>query len=129
MAQEFYIRKDSLNPVLRVEIVNDGRYNYNYNKFFKAVQDANITFSMTNTTTGIKKIVNAPAELRYKEESGCENEYMICYQWKERDTKFPGIYEGIFNIKFNGDIKEEGITYPIGNLLMPITDSLIIYII
>jgi hypothetical protein len=127
MAQEFYINKDSVNPVLRMEIVNDGRYSYR--KFFDAVQDSDITFSMTNSATGIKKIVNAPAEIRLKEDQGCEEEYLICYQWKERDTKIPGIYRGQFNIKFNGDIKQGDIVYPIGNLVMPIAEPLTIYVI
>lgn len=124
--QTFYINKNSVNPVLRMEIIDDGRYDFS--KFYNAVQDSSITFSMENIETGILKISNAPAEILLSEDSGCEESYIIVYQWKERDTKIPGKYKGWFNIKFNSNLTEEGVNYPQGNLIIPIQEDLIIFI-
>lgn len=125
--QNFYINKNSVNPPLRIEIINDGRYDFS--KFYNAVQDSSISFSMKNLETDILKVSNAPAELVLSEESGCEEKYIIMYQWKERDTKIPGQYKGWFNIKFNGNLYEDGVNYPTGNLIVPIEDELIINIL
>lgn len=124
--QTFYINKNSVNPTLRIEIVNNGLYDFS--KFYNAVQDSVITFSMKNLDNDILKVSNAPAELVQSENGGCEEKYIIVYQWKERDTKIPGKYKGWFNIKFNENISEDGVNYPIGNLIVPIQEELIIIV-
>lgn len=124
--QTFYINKDSVNPTLRIEIINDGRYDFN--KFYNAIQDSTITFSMKNLENDILKISNAPADIILSEDKNCEDKYIIVYQWKERDTKLPGKYKGWFNIKFNGNLSENNVVYPSGNLIVPIQEELLIYI-
>lgn len=124
--QIFYINRNSTNPSLRMELINDGRYDYR--KFYNAIQDATISFSMKNCDTDILKVSNSEAELILKEDNSCDEKYDIVYNWKEKDTKIPGKYKGWFNIKFNGNISENGITYPNGNLIVPIQEELIIYI-
>lgn len=124
--QTFYINKDSINPTLRIEIINDGRYDFS--KFYNAVQDSIITFSMKSLETDILKISNAPAELILSEDKSCEEKYIIAYQWKEKDTKLAGKYKGWFNINFNGNLSENNVTYPSGNLIVPIQEELIIFI-
>jgi hypothetical protein len=126
MAQEFFIKANSLNPLLRMEVINDGRYSFN--KVHEFLQDSKITFSMKHSDTGVIKIANQPAFIVLSEQEGCEEKYIICYQWKKRDTMFPGIYEGEFNIVFNGNLSQSGVTYPTGNLKMPIREQLIIHI-
>jgi len=128
MAQEFYIIRGSINPVLRVEIINDGRYDFKKALFNNVIQDSVVKFSMRNTESGLLKIANADAEIVEASDSGCEEKYIIQYRWKERDVKDPGIYIGWFEIKFNGDIYEEGVEYPTGNLKIPIEEEIIIYI-
>jgi hypothetical protein len=44
--QEFYINKDSLLPVLRMELIKDGRYNFR--NMFYMLQNADIKFSKKN---------------------------------------------------------------------------------
>ena len=129
MNQEFYINKDSVLPVLRMELINDGRYDYMKSDIIgKALQDATVTFTMKNTDTDMLKVSNAKCNVVLAEETGCEEKYVIEYKWKERDTKESGIYQGWFTINFNGNIKEEGVSFPEGKMIMPISEDLIIYI-
>lgn len=126
--QYFYINQNSTLPALQMELIYDGRNDFN--KFYEAIQNSEITFSMIDINTNLPKISNASAYIKLKENSNCVKEYLICYNWKKRDTKEKGIYRGIFNIHFKDDIKNENetIQYPIGDLIMPIREELIITI-
>lgn len=124
--QEFYINKGSLLPSLRVELIDDGRHDFA--KFFDAIQNSEITFTMTDYDTGVIKIANAPATIRLRENNGCVEQYVICYDWKERDVRKSGTFKGQFNIKLLPDLTSEGVTYPHGNLIVPIREDLMIYI-
>lgn len=128
MAQEFYLIRGATSPYLRMEIINDGRYDYKKTLFDNALQDCNVTFSMRNTETGLLKVAKAPVDIVLAKSDGCEEKYLLQYKWKERDTREPGIYEGLFEIKFNGDLTEDGVEYPKGILKVPIEEELIIYI-
>ena len=129
MTQDFYINNNSTLPVLRMELINDGRYDfYRSDVINKALQDAVITFSMKNVDSGLWKISNASCNLMLEDSNGCEERYLIEYQWKPRDTKEPGIYQGFFTISFNGNISEYGVDFPQGKLIMPISEDLIIHI-
>lgn len=124
--QEFYIKQNSELPELRMELINDGRSDFH--KFHDSIQNSEITFTMTNIDTNIVKIANAPCYIKLKETEGCVDEYVICYKWKKRDTKEIGKYKGEFKISF-GNIKGESITYPNGDLMMPIREDLIITVL
>jgi len=125
---EFFINSKSTNPSLRMELILDGRYDYKKSLMQNAIQDSNVTFSMKDHETDVYKIINAPAMIRLMEDSGCEEKYVLEYNWTERDTRYPGVFDGEFEIKFNGDIIEEGVDYPTGNLIVPIQEELRIYI-
>lgn len=124
--QNFFINQFSELPSLRMELIYDKRSDFN--KFWDAIQDCTITFTMKNINTNITKIANAPCYIKRKEGDGCVEQYLICYDWKKRDTKEKGVYEGVFTIKFNGNISSETTTYPVGNLVMPINEKLLITI-
>ena len=127
MAQTFNINKNATMPYLRMNLNNDGYSEYW--KAYLALQGASgVTFSMWNQETGIYKIANAPAEIVYDEYSGCEERYLIQYKWKERDTNESGRYIGQFKITFSDDIVMDGITFPSGDLIVPISEDLIINI-
>ena len=129
MNQEFYINKGSILPVLRMSLIEDGRFDYTKTDIInKAIQDATVTFSMRNVNTDILKISNAKCDILLAEDTGCEEKYVIEYKWKERDTKEEGVFKGQFTINFNGNISEEGVVFPEGKLIMPISEDLIIYI-
>ncbi len=123
--QEFYINKGSLLPTLRIELIEDGRHDYN--KMYEMLQNSSITFTMVNRDTGVTKIAKAPAYIKAREDGGCIEQYVICYDWKKRDINEEGNYIGKFNIEF-GDIKNDEYTYPSGNLIVPIREDLLIIV-
>lgn len=117
--QEFYINKDATLPLLKMELINNGRYDFN--KFYELIQNATITFSMTNCDTGVMKVANNSSGVSIQLKDGCDEEYYICYKWNQRDTKMKGKYTGKFTITF-GDM------FGGGKLIVPIQEELIIYI-
>lgn len=127
MAQYFYINKDSVNPTLRVELVNDGKYDFFTSHIFNAtLESSDITFSMWDEHD-VLKISKEQCNIFISETSGCEPRYIIEYQWKKKDTRKKGTYYGKFEITF-GKIKEEGQDFPEGNLILPIHEELIIVV-
>lgn len=127
MAYNFFINKGATLPTLRMEAINDGRHDFS--KLNIALQAADVYFNMTNIENGIRKIANQKANVIMKEDNGCEDKYIIEYQWKERDTKTPGLYKGEFRIVFNDTVEVDSKTLPIGELIVPISQELHIHII
>ena len=123
---QFLINQNSVLPQLRIELIQDGRGDFH--RFHDCIQNADITFTMINVDSGVIKISNAPCSIRLKDNNSCEEEYLICYDWKKRDTKDKGIYKGLFTIKFNDDLVSETDVYPKGELIVPIVEDLIIVI-
>lgn len=126
MAQTFFITKDSTLPNLRLQVINDGRHDFR--KLYLALQAATVTFTMTDKETGIKKIANAPAYVVEKEDSGCEEQYVIEYRWNKRDTNTAGTYIGQFKIVFSSQLTMDGHTFPDGEMIVPIAEDLFIVI-
>ncbi len=124
--QYFYIRQNSTLPTLRMELIEDGRHDFR--KFYESVQNCTITFTMVNVDTKITKIAKAPCYIKLKEDDGCVDKYVICYDWKPRDTKETGTFKGTFELTF-GEIKSDETEYPTGNLNMPIREDLTIVIL
>lgn len=126
--QYFYINQGSTLPKLRVELVNDGKFEYfKSGKFNNAIQNADVTFSMEDEN-GVLKISDAPCEIVFSTDKSCEDRYVIQYSWNPRDTKKKGTFKGTFKIVFNGDLSEEGVTYPEGTLIMPIYEDIYVMI-
>ena len=126
---EFIIKKGSVNPVLRMELIKDGRYDFKKAMIDNAIQDSVVKFYMKDVETDLLKIAKADADIVLAQEEGCEEKYILQYKWKERDTKKEGIYEGWFEINFNGNLKEEGVDYPSGKMIVPIQEKLQIIIL
>ena len=126
--QEFFLNKGSVNPVLEMELINDGRYSFHKSLFNYAIQDSEVTFSMVNEETGILKVSKAKANVVLANSDSCEEKYILQYQWKPRDVNTEGFYKGFFEINFNGNITSDDITFPTGNLKVPIEEELRIII-
>lgn len=126
---EFIIKKGSVNPVLRMELIKDGRYDFKKSMIDNAIQDSVVKFYMKDVETGLLKVAKADADIVLAQEEGCEEKYILQYKWKERDTKKEGTYEGWFEINFNGNLKEEGVDYPSGKMIVPIQEKLQIVIL
>ena len=120
--KQFVINKNSTLPYLEIEPVHDGRHTYK--KLYLAIQAATVTFTMTNMESGIKKIANAVCYIVPIENEACEERYKIQYRWNKRDTSEAGVYIGQFKIKFDNDITVDGMTFPKGELIVPIAEEI-----
>ena len=141
--QYFYINSESTLPTLRIELVLDGRFEFfKARTFNNAIQNADVTFSMTDED-GILKISNAPCNIILSNDSGCEPRYLLESPWKARNKKKKGQYKGQFKIVFKDGLKdadeekpirnEDGVwenktDYPVGDMIAPIYEDLIIMI-
>ena len=65
---------------------------------------------------------------KLREIDGCVDQYVICYDWKKRDTNEAGTFIGHFHINFTGNVVAEGMLFPKGELILPIQEDLIIKI-
>ena len=113
---EFYIKKNATLPVLKMQVVKDGRAGYI--QFMQDLEVSTIYFSMVDVETGIPKIVSAPCEIvNLILPEGASPEYYIYFKFTARDTDTIGRYQGQFLIK-----NDEG------NLILPIRENLFINI-
>ena len=118
--QEFFINKDSINPVLEMELIYDGRYDFEKSLINDALQDSIITFSMYEETTGLLKVSKAKANIVLGDTDNSEEKYILQYKWKPKDVNKCGIFE----ITFNNNISSNGSLFPSGNLKVPIENEL-----
>jgi len=114
---EFFIKKNATLPLLKLQVVKDGRSDYN--NFMELLETSTIFFSMVNSETGIPKITSRPAGFVEKifDDPNAEPEYYIYYQFTKQDTSFEGRYEGQFLVK----------TFE-GNVILPVREKLFIYV-
>ena len=116
---EFSINKNSTLPVLKLELIQDGRNDFQ--KFHEKVQNAKIYFSMTDVITGVKRIAKKETGIQQVEPVNCVgDEFYLIYQFTERDTAVAGRYVGQFEIEFLDDS---------GTLIVPIREELFINIL
>ena len=126
--QNFYLVRNSLNPCLEMELISDGRYDFQKSLINDALQDSVVTFSMIDEETGLLKVARAQANIVLVNSDGCEEKYILQYKWNKRDVSRPGVYKGWFEIKFNGNITQDGVEYPTGNLIVPVEEDLRIFV-
>ncbi len=115
---DFMINKNSTLPVMKLDVVQDGRNDMS--KLYELIQNSNIYFSMSELETGIKIIGKKPALCLPKESSCGTEEYYIGYKFSEKETKKAGTYVGQFTIEF----LDGG-----GTLIVPIREELYIHIL
>lgn len=117
---EFFINKNATLPKLKLELIKDGRNDFN--KFHDKIQNANITFTMTDIVTGVKKIACKSAgieEVLPKNNCICE-EYYLTYQFTPKETSVAGRYAAQFEIEFlDGS----------GTLIVPIREELFVNVL
>ena len=100
---EFFIRKDSLEPVLKMQLIQDGRNDFR--KFYQGLENAMLSFSMKKVDTGEYVILNKAAGIVQKTQVDPINdpEYYIYYRWQPTDVMEVGRYQGQFLIEFLTD--------------------------
>ena len=113
---EFYIKQNATLPVLKMQVVKDGRAG-----FLQLMEDlavSTIFFTMIDVETGIPKIVSAPCGIvPLILPLGATPEYYVYVQFTARDTNTPGRYQAQLLIR-----NDEG------NLILPIREELYINI-
>jgi subtilisin-like proprotein convertase family protein len=114
---EFLIKQNATLPLLKLQVVKDGRSDYN--SFMKLIEVSSIFFSMTDLDTGIPKIMSRPAGFVEKtfDDPNAETEYYLYYQFTSTDTNLIGRFEGQFMLR-----NSEGV------LILPIREKLFINI-
>jgi hypothetical protein len=112
---DFFIKKNATLPVLKLQVVKDGRSDYN--SFMNTIELSAIFFSMVDIESGVPKISSRPAGFVEKTflDPNAEPEYYIYYQFTPTDTNRVGRYEGQFMLR-NDD----------GVLILPIREKLFI---
>ena len=112
---EFFIKKNATLPILKLQVVKDGRSDYN--SFMDMIEESAIFFSMTNVETGIPKISTSSAGFVEKVllDPNAEPEYYIYYQFKPQDTNKTARYEAQFLLR-----NSQGV------LILPIREQLFI---
>lgn len=125
--QQFNIVQNATLPYLEMEVINDGRHNFN--KIYVALQAADVTFNMIDNNNGIKKIVNKKCNIVPIEGNGCIEKVKVQYQWCKNDTREKGQFKGYFKVSFKDDIVMEDMMFPKGDLIVPIAEELIINVV
>ena len=73
--------------------------------FYEILQDSEIFFSMRNLNTGIVKVANAKCYIKRADDDSCGRKIFNLLYWKKYDVDEYGVFEGEFNVKFNGNIR------------------------
>jgi len=116
---EFNINKNSTLPVLKLELIKDGRNDFQ--KFHEKVQNAIIYFTMTDVITGVKKIAKKITTIEEVVPKSCVgDEFYLIYQFNAKETSVSGRYVGQFEIVFLDNS---------GTLIVPIHENLYINIL
>ena len=125
--QQFNIVQNATLPYLEMEVINDGRHNFD--KIYIALQAADVTFNMIDNNNGIKRIVNKKCNIVPIEDNGCVEKVKVRYQWCKNDTREKGQFKGYFKVSFKDDIVMEDMMFPKGDLIVPIAEELIINVV
>ena len=117
---EFHINIKSTLPKLKLELIQDGRNDFQ--QFHEKIQNATIYFTMTDVNTGVKRIARKIVGIEQVEPSSdcVGDEFYLVYQFTTRDTGVAGRYVGQFEIEFlDGS----------GTLIVPIREELFVNIL
>lgn len=106
---EFYIRKKATLPLIEIDLIKDGKLDYNYNK--TSFTGVTITLSMRDVETGIYKITNGTCVYD-------STNYTITYQFTKRNTSTLGRYEVEFKV-----------TNSQGTIIVPLREKIFVTIL
>ena len=117
---EFFINKNATLPTLKLELIQDGRNDFQ--RFYELIQNANIYFTMTDVVTGVKKIAKKKTgtQLVLPQSDCVGDEYYLVYKFNSKETSVAGRYAAQFTIEFlDGS----------GTLIVPIREELFVNIL
>ena len=112
---EFFIKKNATLPLLKLQVVKNGRLDYN--NFMSLIEQSSLFFSMIDIETGVPKISSRPAGFveKVNVDPNADDEYYLYYQFQNRDTNKVGRYEGQFMLRSTD-----------GVIILPIREKLFI---
>ena len=112
---EFNVRKNATLPVLKMQVVDDGRGGLD--SFTNSIETSSLYFSMADVDTGSYKIYMSPAGFVEKtfEEPNAKVEYYSYFKFIKNHLNRVGRYRGEFVLKTND-----------GTLILPIRENLYI---
>jgi hypothetical protein len=113
----FYIRRNSILPTLKMKLIFDGRNDYK--RFHDLLENSVVTFSMKNVNNGVYKVANKEGKIT-KVTIGDIDEYYVEYDWIVNDTNELGQFEGEFKIKFLDDCS---------HIIVPIRENLYVNVL
>ena len=115
---EFFIGKNTTLPLLKLQVVKDGRQEYQ--DFMDFIESSTIFFSMKDEKTGFNQIQLKSGGFVSKifDDPNTPTEYYLYYRFNTTETQKVGRYEGQFLIKND-----------IGTLIVPIRENLFINIV
>jgi len=116
---EFFIKQNSSLPILKVDVVKDGRTDSSKN-LYDIFVNSTAKFSMKSEENGIHKILMKDAYFTRKNKSNPDSpqEYYLFYKWKARDVNTKGRYLAEFWLKLDS-----------GELIAPIRENIYINIV
>ena len=116
---EFFIRKNSLEPILKMQLIQDGRNDFR--DFHEKLGNSVIAFSMKKVDTGEFIILNKAGGIVQKTsvDEVYPAEYYIYYRWQATDVMETGRYQGQFTIELLDQFTE---------LVVPIREDLYVNI-
>ena len=121
---EFFIRKNSTEPILKMQLIQDGRNDFD--SFYQKLVNSAISFSMKDTQNGAFVILNKAAGIVAKTtiDALSPTEYYIYYRWQPSDVSEVGRYQAQFNISLIDDCSD--LIVPVReDLYVNITDSFV----
>lgn len=120
----FFIRKGSTEPVLKMKLIDDGRNDKS--SFNEMLENSIIIFEMFSIENDIPIILNGKCAVTNssKKFNNVTDEYYIVYRFTEEQTSEVGKFEGKFTISFLDS--NQKIT---SKLIVPIREKLYINII
>lgn len=97
---EFYIRQNSTLPILKLELIDDGKNDKS--SFNEKLENCDITLDLINIENNIPYILNSPCNItnKIKKNNFITNEYFIIHHFTTEETSIIGRYEGKINIQF-----------------------------
>lgn len=121
---EFTIRQGASEPLLKLRLIQDGKNDKT--SFNDDLENAEITFEMSDVETGEYIILNGTCSLAYRTKlyNQTNDEYYITYRFTEEQTSKIGKYEGKVIVQFRDESLD-----PTYKLIVPIREKLYINII
>ena len=121
---EFYIRQNSTLPILKLELIDDGKNDKS--SFNEKLENCEITLDLINIDGNIPHILSSSCNItnKVKKNNFITDEYFIIHHFTAEETSVVGRYEAKINIQFFDSNMENT-----DLLILPLKEKLFINIV